>query len=263
MTYLKHTCMNNRFWGPIHIALGVLIIGLGAGSASADVLYDTTSMTDNGTFSAFVPSQISADSPTDPNLLGDMNAADDFSLSGTTDLTSITGDFLSTAAFGGEGVLVEFFSDLGGTPSEAPTATYFATAGSGLSVTTLDVGIPEATFLRFTVDLSAAGISLGAGDWWVSMVVVHETTPSQIYRQLRQEGFQNGHEVHVRDGGLDHANGIQGVWGVDDWTAISFFGNQVGDIAMRIEGTVIPGPSSLALLGLAGGVRRRRRRQRS
>ena len=212
-------------------------------TSSADVLYDTTWMTDDGTWTVpGVPSQIAAYQTDNPNALIDVNAADDFVLSSSATLTSVTGDFYSNGTFGGEGLLIEFFGDNDGTPSGVATEAVFVTLDNGLSIEPFSTGFPDFPGMRLVADLSSADITLGPGTWWISIVAVHEQTPSQIYRWLRKVGFQNGLELHVRNGGKAHGNGYQGTWGTDDWTPISNFGsNKPGDVAMKIEGTIDQG----------------------
>lgn len=232
------------------------------GAASAGVvLYDTTWMAADNSYNAAVLSQIGAQTG-NPNALHDSQAADDFSLAGTYSINTVTGNFLSTSGFGGEGVLVEFFSNNGGAPSSAPVAQFFATIGNGLSVSSFDNHIGSFVGITFTVDLASAGIVLDEGTWWMSMVAVHETLPSQRYLWARTNAYQEGNEVHVRDGGLAHGNGLSGVWGINDWTAIGNIGiNQPGDLSMSIEGTPVPVPGALAAMTIAGLFRNRRRRR--
>lgn len=228
------------------------------GAASAGVvLYDTTWMTDNNSYNNSQFSQIAAHSFS-PNIIADSQLADDFTLGGTYNITTVTGDFLSNGTWGGEGVLVEFFSDNGGAPSAVASSQFFATAGNGLTVTTFTnhLGGSQSNGMRFTVDLSSAGITLGSGTWWMSIVAVHETTPSLRYTWVRTTEYQEGGVLHRRDGGAAHGNGYGGIYGTSDWTAFS----PPGDVAMRVEGTLVPGPGTLMVLSAFGllGARRRR-----
>jgi len=222
------------------IASALLVTGLMAASSSAEVLYDTTWMTDEQSYNHFLPSNIGAIDFNNLEFLVDVNAADDFVVpeGPAVNITSVTCDFFSNGSFEGAGVLVEFFADVDGSPAnESPIAAHFATVSNGLTVTEFDetvFGAPQG--LRFTIDLSEVDVSLDAGTWWVSIVPVDEALPSAPFRWLRTIGFQETNEVHVRNGGEAHANGLPGTWGTDDWTPISGF-NDPGDFAFQIVGT--------------------------
>ena len=207
-----------------------------SGVAVADVIYDTTSMTESQTYNHSHPSFIGGFAQF--GQFRDEQASDDFELSDLYDITSVTGDFLNFTpdAFPADGVLVEFFEDIGGMPSEAPSAAALTTA---VIVTPFEDSVFGNHGVRVMVDLSDSAITLGAGTWWLSIVPVDETPSGVSYAQVRTVSEKLiGEPGHVRDGGLDHGNGYPGgAYGTNDWLPSIEIGLPNGDLAMRIEGS--------------------------
>jgi len=252
------------------------LVVLSGTNASADVLYDTTNMVDSGIYSM-------AGSPANSlvSYIGyginnggvpaiDIQTCDDFALTGNTAITSVTADFTTlnqwTMVAPRTGVLVEFFPDLGGVPSNdvqmiAPgqpaqflatpamfTATNFVHNGTGNN---------NLTGLRLTVDLTSAGITLPAGIWWMSVVPVDETPEGIFYRNVSRAGTLGGN-AHRRGGGSYHGNsyangGTSGFW-------VPTGAGGVRDLSYRVEGHSIPAPTGIALATLGGIFAGRRRR---
>lgn len=239
------------------LALGVLSMGLAAANASADVLYDTTWMTDNGTYTQESQNYISST----PFGFGfwDVQVADDFTLSSGHNITSVTADLTAIDGLDpADGVLVEFFSDAGGAPG---AASDFAVLTQNYSITNFTNDLSDRTGMRFTVDLSADGITLGAGTWWMSVQPVDESGDGDQYFWVRQaDDVLIGNNAHARNGGEAHGNGYSGGYSSFDWGALDN-PHVPGDVAMRINGTQIPTPgAAIAILLGIGGLQSRRRR---
>lgn len=244
--------------------LGMAVCGCLATPASAEILYDTTSMTDNNTYTTASQNFIGGVQGTPAGVPWDVQVADDFTLGNAATITGATGDFLSMDLHlpPSDGVLVEFFADVGGEPSDAATVAVL-TGSFSTSTFTNHLAVRNARGMRIAVDLSAAGITLGAGTWWMALTPVDETPNGGRYFQVRDTVSPLlGATSHARNGGIAHGNGYGGgTGGGGAWRAFGEFGGgDAGDVAMRIEGIVIPAPGVLAVTGLAGLARCRHRR---
>jgi hypothetical protein len=210
-----------------------------AGAAAAEVLYDTTSMTDTQTYtySANVQSYIGG-SLNNSGTLRDEQICDDFVLVKSHRITSVTADFLCLNATPpitpAGGVLIEIFSDSSGTPQETPIGQYLAT-GSEITATTFNNTLGGTTYnplgIRFTIDLSGAGIVLAPGTWWLSVVGVDETANGRRYYYVSKAGVINGLQDRRRNGGMDHGNGYPGTAAGPDWALAT-----AREVAMKVEG---------------------------
>src|SRR5690606_24128220 len=165
-------------------------------------------------------------------------------------------------------VLVEFFHDEGGRPGDS--AHHAVTVDSArLSHQTFEgwgaFSTDDGTGMRMSVDLSGIGVELGAGTWWVSAVPIGNDTQYGAMRVLDQA---TGSPMHFRHGGDAHGNGYPGgvAWGDTEWMT---YGGQdgsrpdrdlLGDLAIRVEGTLVPAPGGLSILGLMGLAILQRRR---
>ena len=206
------------------------------GIVQGDVLYDTTRMSKEGTWDASYSTFIGGAKFFGEDV--DLQAADDFELDGTYGITSVTADYETNFGLPPvDGVLVEFFEDLGGFPSEVPIAQVFS---AEFVATQIDIH-PLIPGLRLAVDLSNEDITLVPGTWWVSITPV-DTAPlgGETYNQLASTTGPFGIDTHVRNGGSDHGNGLGGFYGVDDWTLAGLLGgHEDADLAMKIEGTPV------------------------
>lgn len=218
-----------RGWSLALVAMSLFFCGIVKG----DVLYDTTDMTDNKTFDtggqAFIGGAAFYGS------FRDVQATDDFDLDSPHEITSVTGDY--GTFFGtppADGVLVELFEDIDGTPSESPT---IAILSSDVTVIPLDdlLGFPS---FRLIANLPERAVCLDAGTWWIAITPVDETPKGDGFFPFGSTAGNFGNNTHFRDGGVDHGNGYPGSWGVDDWTLPHLIGNLDDlDLAMKIEGT--------------------------
>ncbi len=221
---------------PCVLALSVVIGG--SGVARADVLYDTTWMTDDQSYNSFSESHISGFA--EFGFLRDVQIASDFDLAGTYEITSVTSDYYNLAEFPdavpGGGMLVEFFQDKGGSPIETPV---FQVITGEFTV----VGFEETVFgnngRRITVDLSSFEIVLEPGTWWVSIVAVDETKDGPRYINVRTTGLDIANPIQGRNGGIDHGNGYPGIYGTDDWLTFEDIGSSDGEAAIKVEGTLV------------------------
>ena len=193
-----------------------VVLAAGTGSAFGDVLYDALVRDINDP----LPYSSSYDRVWSTigtaNIFGDsydLQGADDFLLTGAHTITSITVDFDSETGLMPSSLLVEIFADAGGKPGEAPFATTSVSSGD---ISTEVFGNPgdwgqtgSEPGYRTTADLSGAGIELGAGTWWVSVVSVTDDDFNNVFRVYEQA---TGGDVHYREGGVDHGNGFAGFY---------------------------------------------------
>ena len=237
--------MNKSHLTAATVAIATTLVGI----VKADVLYDTTGMTEHQSYNSQSAGVVIGGLESFV-VLNDYQAADDFVLTETYNITSVTADYFMHP-IGGEsatpedGVLVEFFSDVGGTPNEVSFAAVFSTEFKAVHFTDTVFGFPgKNNITRLTVDLSSEGITLEPGTWWASITPVNISDPDGwAYKWLRRLNVVNGNDLHVRDGGIDHGNGYTGFYLTYDWTPIDEINSphNIGDVAMKIEGTLVGG----------------------
>lgn len=249
------------------IGIAVVSLTLTAGATQADVLYNTTWMTDAQSYTTSAQTQnYIGGAANNSGALWDQQVADDFFVHGGPGykITNVTADYLTLAAtppiMPGGGVLVEFFSDLGGTPSNNPSFQIMAT-GAAVSASSFANPHTLSTFsnegIRLSIDVSAFNVTLGAGNWWISIQPVDETENGIRYYQVSKAGTEFGEKPHIRSGAPWHGNGYNSSF-PGEFTALPGAGR---DLAFSVTGTLIPAPGAFALLGLAGlagGTRKRR-----
>jgi MYXO-CTERM domain-containing protein len=248
---------------PLTVLAAILVMAL-SGHARAAILYNTTGMVNNGTYNGAAQTHIGGQTVTPDGSPWDVQVADDFVLSSAYNITSVTSDYISTSdQVPAGGVLIEIFGDVGGHPTELAVASVLA-SGATLTTSTFPENLFGAFGLRFTVDLSGAGITLLPGTWWLSATPIDDNVNGAGYFQPRLNGQLTGLVSHARNGGVDHGNGYGGGYPSSNWEQFGIdFGapEENGDFSMRIEGTLVPVPGALALVGLAGLVGRSRRRR--
>lgn len=166
------------------------------------------------------------------------STVDDFTLTSATNITGYYGLYLTNSGIlpAGYSMALNFYADAGGAPGAyvgSSAETGYSEAPTGRNWFGRDEVVNHSTF---------SPIALGAGTYWVEMQII---------------GFENAyHMVH------------SGVTGSEAWVNYSDFGGAfpgsalfgvAADMAFALEGDVIPAPSALALLGIAGMAGRRRR----
>lgn len=219
----------------------------------ADVVYDTLKYVDTQNYGAGNGNAISGRA-----IFGtvfDLGLADDFELDGDYTMTSAVED--SVTFFGAtpaDGVLVEFFDDLGGFPAESPSACYLATGGE-----VSNTGFSDTIFgllgVRLAADVSGGGIVLGAGTHWASIVPVDDSSGGDWYYAVRNTSEVLGADSHGRDGGGDHGTdcsagygGYSGGYGTSDWTSFGAIGFGAGTVSRQLSGD-LGGTPRLRLTG--------------
>jgi len=244
------------------------VLAISAGLAPGDVVYDALGdwTIDPGVYTWADFSTIGGGIALGGEL-ADMQLADDFTLGTAHDVTRVTADFgglvLGSLPPAGSSVMVEFFTDAGGTPSETAAASVTTTGWDLVSTIPNNTGIwgtgANEPGARVSVDLSASGVTLGAGTWWMSVVVIDESPTSDAYMWLGRRDLPSlGNTLHTRDGGQDHGNGYTGLVGSNDW--ITHTDGSDANLAMRIEGVPVPAPGAAGVLVLSGLLLGRRRR---
>lgn len=250
-----------------HRLLFAIAGGVFCTTASADVLYDALAPGLSWYGDNFGDRDVwdqGASTIGGADFLGtpfDVQMADDFQLATAASITSVTADFGAFFGTTPSTMLVEIFADVGGKPAEIAMASITT---SSVTAATLDAGgwgtRGDRPGYRVAVDLSGHDVELDAGTWWVSVAAVTD----DWYFALRRVDQATGNAVHVRDGGTDHGNGFPGLFGQPDWTPYGPLTTSFpmdGDLSMRVDGTLVPTPGALGMIGLAGGLVSLRRRR--
>lgn len=215
---------------------------LATAPAAAEIIYDTLWITDTHAYDA-----ANGNAWSGAGLFGslfDLQLADDFEVpEGLTRITAVTGDFLNFLGPGyrpHDGVLVQFYEDISGRPSEEAYREVLVT-GADLLVS----GFDDTVFSLFGTRLEARlDVELYPGIWWVDIQPKDLGSFGDWYYQVRDLDGQIAGDTHARDGG--RANGG---YGHDWWRATGDDGLQAGTAAMRVQ--AIPEPSAWAMFGCA------------
>ena len=229
-------------------------------SASAEVLFDNLYITDQQLYSLGNGAAIGGYSTFGVDY--DLQMADDFVVPGALPymITDVTMDFIGFLG-GSNDVLVEIFADNGGMPAESPIAYAITTPSItpfndwmgyiGQRMTaTLNVQLNAGSYFIAMQPLTCSGF--GNGDWYYQLVM-DDNNPIGATRHHRDAGQDVNHNGNLGFGPFG------GGYGTNDWLPSSGVGYTNGDMVFKVEGYVIPAPGALALLGLAGLARRRRR----
>ncbi len=162
---------------------------------------------------------------------------DDFTLTAATSITGFFGQYISFSGAlpAGTGMNISFYADAAGTPGAfiaTTSSTGYSEALSGNNWFGRDEVVNHATF---------SPVVLGAGTYWVEMQIVNVENDFHMVHAgtTGSEAWVNYADIGTGPGSV-------------------FFGT-AADMAFALEGDVIPAPSAVALLGLAGLAGRRRR----
>ena len=195
------------------------------------------------------------------NLFGspsDLQLADDFTVPGVAHYArQVTFDYLmlSGQTIPSGGALVEFFAEAGNClPNEAPFASVTVPTNLLTKTNWTDTVFGGYGCIRLTADLSSYNIVLPAGKVWVAMQGIDPNNWGYTPRGTPVAGCQ----AVLRDAGVDHGNGYMGGYGTNNWAACGNYYPPAGDLSIKVTGEPVPEPASLALLGLAALVLRRR-----
>lgn len=166
------------------------------------------------------------------------STVDDFTLTSATDITGYYGLYLaaSGASSLGSDVNLNFYADAGGVPGAFVASA--STTGYSESLTGRAwFGRPE-----LLSHSTFNAVTLGAGTYWVEMQIVAAENAFHMVRS-----GVNGSEAWVNYEDFGGAFPGSAVFGA------------AADMAFALEGDIVPAPSALALLGIAGLAGRRRR----
>lgn len=105
---------------------------------------------------------------------------------------------------------------------------------------------------HMTIKASGLNIGLAAGSYWIGLTPMTNFAQNGQAFNMQATGNQGDLTAFRNPGG---GFGIGTAWGTN-----TLFGGPGSDHAITVEGTAIPAPGALALLGAAGLISRRRRR---
>lgn len=164
------------------------------------------------------------------------SALDDFTITDAYDLTALTVYGENGAGSGDDDIAV--------------TVRFLATPDLGAATIASATGIQSGGVLTF--DLT--GVTLAAGTYWIAAQLERDfDLGGQWY--WRTSTTMNGAQAMWQNPGGSFGYGT-GPIGIDA------LGQSAWDMAFTLEGTVVPAPGAVALLGSAALVGRRRRRRR-
>ena len=231
-------------------------------TARADVLFDNLYITDEQLYSLGNGSAIGGYAVF--GVDADLQMADDFVVPGPTPwvIEYVTMDYICFLGGDPDYVLVEIFADIGGHPSETPLAhvitipavfpfnDWMGYTGQRMIGTMLEIQLDPGSYFVAMQPIVCNG--WGNGDWYYQLVM-DDNNPIGATRHHRDAGQDVNHNGNLGFGPFG------GGYGTNDWLPSSGVGYTNGDMVFKVEGYVIPAPAALALLGLAGLARRRRR----
>lgn len=221
-------------------------LGITAAAASADVLWDQSTLVDvqpDGVAGPGDGGVFNMDSGTDPFSGIQQYAASDVSVgAGGWNINSITQwyDLLfSDNSLFLNAVKISIFPKTGPLPaaSDDPIAgSQVITVPAALDVT------------NSSITASGLNINLAPGEYWVNMTAL--ANPGSFI-----SSFQAIQSITSDVYGDDSAT-----FGFGAWSAVNYPDHASNDLAIKIEGTQVPAPTGAALLALSGMAATRRRR---
>ena len=173
-------------------------------------------------------------------------AADDFTVADAGGWTNLSFTFeLAQVQDVFENFSLELYADNGGRPADTPMMRLDGAA----SVT--DTGNQSFGSPVYEIVFELGSMVLDQGTYWFSPVGVNTSDlPNRITSQAIFATSNNGAPAHFRS---EH-------FGFADWTSTPDLIGTAVDLNVIIDGTLVPAPGAVALLGLAGFAARRRRR---
>lgn len=216
---------------------------LSSSAALGDVLYDQSAYTSDYSTTHISVDQEFADFPTYSSYM-----ADDVSFA-TGVTINVVSTYYTMEGNWGPGITqarLNIFAKTGSLPGAGDDPT----AGIVVDVTFTNLGD------AWQVTASGLGIDLAAGDYWFALTPMADFDPfGQAFHYFTAPSTLVGDQIAFRN--------PSGGFGVGtEWQTIAdaYGGPTDANMALMVEGTVIPAPGALALLGLAGIAGRRRRR---
>ncbi|RJP30583.1 MAG: hypothetical protein C4547_16540 [Phycisphaerales bacterium] len=211
-----------------------IALALGAGPATAEVIYDSLWIYDEGYMDAGVGNAIGGlNGPL--REVTDSQIAEDFVVEQPSKLTRAVMDLNAyNDTIPAEGIWVQFYRDNDGKPHEDVAFDYVVTRDH-FEATEIPTPLRYKGW-RIDMDLTGSGIELDEGTWWVNFQPLDiETNGDWFWFIASISQPPIGHPSHVRDGWQDHGNQYRGLWNTTDWVPHSFRGNAV--LSWRLEGT--------------------------
>jgi hypothetical protein len=176
---------------------------------------------------------------------GGSRSADDFSVAGGPwNITKLTAVMLTQLPTAPSSATFEIYTDTGAGPTNgAPSFTLAATGatqvGSAFGFKAVEFTVGDGVTPLFQVGANSTS--------WLS---IFGNGGLAYFATYNYGGTPNGSVGYFKSAGF----------GVPNWAPNTGQGADFTDFAMAVEGTVVPAPSALALLGLGGLVAGRRRR---
>jgi hypothetical protein len=214
------------------------------------VLYDTLWITDTFAVNAGVGNAIGGSTPFPSLGTIDSQFADDFDLDATYQINVVIADFMLfyPADHPEEGFWIQFYADDGDKPSED---VYAEVVALDWDATYVGEFVGRDSF-RYEMDISAAGIVLGPGRWWVDVQPLDIDKGGWYWANAALDITPPiGAHAHVRDGWLAHGNNYFGLWGSPTWIEHNLRGR--GTPSMRLEGQEVGAGPSLTVSGTCPG----------
>jgi hypothetical protein len=190
---------------------------------------------------------------------------DDFTVTAPINVNEIFGNFLMNSAVGGTmtGMFWEIRENI--TPGDGGTVIIagHTSAVSSQEQTGNVFGDPPNEFFEWNIliDVSAEGHTLQPGTYHLgyALATSSNATPPTQWGFVSTTSGTNGFGSPLANGN-SYLNSNSFGFSFEPWDSEDLLGQGPWDVSFGLNGTVIPAPGAIALLGLAGLVGRRRRR---